>query len=149
MRPFCAGPEQGGLPFGRRAAQTRLVPRYAIHLRRVYDEPVGELGTRILVDRLWPRGKSRASLHLDAWLPEVAPSPGLRAWYDHVPSRFAEFRARYLNELACPEAAEALASLRRRRRTGALVLLTAVKAVDISHGVVLVQLLRDEDSAES
>lgn len=71
-----------------------------IRLARAYD-PVGEAdGARVLVDRLWPRGRRRADLHLDEWLRDVAPSRALCDWFDHDPARWADFRASYVQELS-------------------------------------------------
>jgi uncharacterized protein YeaO (DUF488 family) len=69
-------------------------------LKRVYDEPEPSDGTRVLVDRLWPRGLSRERAHIDLWLKEIAPSRELRTWFGHDPEKFAEFRDRYETELA-------------------------------------------------
>ena len=68
---------------------------------RVYDHPGPDEGTRVLVDRLWPRGIRKDAI--DRWLKEIAPSPELRKWYGHQPDRFDEFRRRYRAELADPE----------------------------------------------
>jgi uncharacterized protein YeaO (DUF488 family) len=70
-----------------------------INIKRAYDKPEKPDGTRILVDRLWPRGKSREDLKLDLWLKEIAPSDALRKWYSHDPDRWAEFKAHYFEEL--------------------------------------------------
>ena len=66
---------------------------------RVYDPPAPGDGTRVLVDRLWPRGLTKAKAHIDEWCKEVAPSTELRKWYHHDPARFAEFTHRYRAEL--------------------------------------------------
>lgn len=79
--------------------------------KRVYDPATADDGFRILVDRLWPRGVSHERAALDLWLKEVAPSAGLRVWYDHRDERFAEFTRRYLAELASNPALEQLRSL--------------------------------------
>lgn len=71
----------------------------ALSIRRVYDEPDPNDGFRILVDRIWPRGLSKESAHVDEWLKDVAPTTELRAWFGHDPDRFAEFEARYRAEL--------------------------------------------------
>ncbi|MEV0148196.1 DUF488 family protein, partial [Nonomuraea sp. NPDC050733] len=74
-----------------------------VRMRRVYEEPAGDDGTRVLVDRVWPRGLSKAAARLDEWCKQVAPSTELRRWYGHDPDRFAEFTRRYLAELEEPE----------------------------------------------
>jgi uncharacterized protein YeaO (DUF488 family) len=63
----------------------------SVAIKRAYDPPSPQDGTRILVDRLWPRGLSKAKAGLDGWNKDVAPSPRLRTWFGHKPERFAEF----------------------------------------------------------
>ena len=70
-----------------------------LQLKRVYDEPTGQDGTRFLVERLWPRGVSKSALADAEWLKEVAPSSELREWFHHDPKRWNEFRRRYFAEL--------------------------------------------------
>jgi uncharacterized protein YeaO (DUF488 family) len=110
-----------------------------MRLRRVYDETGPDDGTRVLVDRVWPRGVRKGSF--DEWLKNVAPSTELREWYGHDPAKFTEFRRRYLAELKQPEQAEALAQLRKLEKSGTVTVLTATKDADISHAKVLVDLL--------
>lgn len=68
--------------------------------KRIYEEPLGEDGYRVLVDRLWPRGVSKEHARLDEWMKEITPSPELRKWFDHDPDKFEEFKKRYEHELA-------------------------------------------------
>ncbi|HEY6208244.1 MAG TPA: DUF488 domain-containing protein [Gemmatimonadales bacterium] len=70
-----------------------------IRLKRVYEPARPADGKRFLVERLWPRGIKKEALRLDAWLPEVAPTPALRKWFHHDPARWAEFQERYRAEL--------------------------------------------------
>lgn len=70
-----------------------------IRLRRVYDEPSPDDGVRVLVERFWPRGISKADAKIDLWMREVAPSDALRKWYAHQPVRWPMFRDLYLEEL--------------------------------------------------
>ena len=113
-----------------------------IRVRRVYDDPAPGDGTRVLVDRIWPRGMTKEKASLDDWYRQIAPSTELRTWYGHDPERFEEFTRRYREELTEPERAEALAHLRGLAKTGTLTLLTASKAVDISEAAVLARLLQ-------
>src|SRR5918993_6099703 len=83
-----------------------------VRVRRVYEEPEPADGTRVLVDRIWPRGLAKAKAALDEWCKDVAPSDELRKWYSHDPDRFEEFGRRYQLELQDPRRAEALAHLR-------------------------------------
>jgi uncharacterized protein YeaO (DUF488 family) len=113
-----------------------------VQVRRVYDAPAPEDGTRVLVDRIWPRGLTKEKASLDEWCKQIAPSTELRKWYGHDPDRFAEFTRRYQEELTEPERAEALAHLREVAQAGTLTLLTASRAADISEAAVLAGLLR-------
>ena len=85
-----------------------------IHIKRVYEPAEPEDGTRILVDRLWPRGIEKKALRLDSWHKDVAPSTELRKWSHHDPARWDEFRRRYFAELdSNPAAWSSLAELAR------------------------------------
>jgi len=120
-----------------------IASKHEVRVRRAYDEPVRGDGTRVLVDRIWPRGLSKEKAHFDEWCKPVAPSTALRKWYGHDPERFEEFGSRYRAELEEPERAEALRNLRDLARQGTVTLLTATKHADISEAVVLAELLRD------
>jgi uncharacterized protein YeaO (DUF488 family) len=119
---------------------------HEVSVVRVYDD-AGETtppgGTRILVDRVWPRGVSKEAAGLDLWLKDVAPSTELRRWYGHDPARFTEFRRRYEAELAEPPASDALRRLRDLAGEHPVVLVTATKDVPHSHATVLAGLLND------
>ncbi|MFC9947485.1 DUF488 domain-containing protein [Streptomyces pratensis] len=112
-----------------------------IRVRRVYDPPEDDDGTRVLVDRLWPRGLSKEHAAVDLWAKDVTPSKELRTWYheDRSANRYDDFVDRYRTELRDPahtEAVEGLLAL--LRRGGPVTLLTAVKDVPASHVPVLV-----------
>jgi uncharacterized protein YeaO (DUF488 family) len=88
-----------------------------ITLKRAYDAVSRTDGTRLLVERLWPRGISKATLRVDAWLKEVGPSTGLRRWFSHDPDKWDEFRRRYFRELALqPEVWQPIVAAARRGR---------------------------------
>jgi uncharacterized protein YeaO (DUF488 family) len=70
-----------------------------VEIKRAYEEKSAQDGVRILVDRLWPRGKSKEELGIDHWMKQVAPSPDLRKWFDHEPDKFEEFKEKYKEEL--------------------------------------------------
>ncbi|MFF8293466.1 DUF488 domain-containing protein [Streptomyces sp. NPDC016309] len=111
-------------------------------IRRIYDPADPGDGVRVLVDRLWPRGLSKADAHVDEWPKSLTPSTELRRWYHAAEGdAYEEFRRRYEAELAEPEAAEALDRLRTLARKGPLTLLTAAKEPDRSHAAVLVERL--------
>src|SRR5690242_14330636 len=111
-----------------------------IAIKRAYDSPSRQDGFRILIDRLWPRGLSKAKLKIDVWPRALTPSTALRKWYGHDPQQFTEFRRRYRAELA--EHATELASLRATIKGRAATLITATRAVDLSHAVVMREMLQ-------
>jgi uncharacterized protein YeaO (DUF488 family) len=113
-----------------------------VRVRRIYDEPTRGDGTRVLVDRVWPRGLSKEKARIDKWCKEVAPSTELRRWYGHEPERFAEFSRRYRAELDDPERATALAHLRRLAEAQTMTVLTATRDIAISQAAVIADLLR-------
>ncbi|MFE2162831.1 DUF488 domain-containing protein [Streptomyces lydicus] len=115
-----------------------------IRVRRVYEQSEPADGARVLVDRLWPRGLSKADAQLTEWCKDVAPSSELRRWYGHQEERFETFVERYREELAGESAQRALERLRERAADGPLTLLTATKEVPLSHAEVLAELLREE-----
>jgi uncharacterized protein YeaO (DUF488 family) len=110
-----------------------------IRIKRAYEPPEAGDGLRILIDRLWPRGISKAALKLDSWVKHLSPSNELRKWYQHDPDKFAEFRRRYIVELK--EQRAGLAELRDTVKGRTVTLLTATKELDLSHAVVLRELL--------
>lgn len=114
-----------------------------ITYRRVYEDTSPKDGRRVLVDRVWPRGMRKEDAHLDEWLRDVAPSTELRHWYGHEPSRFEEFRRRYLAELRDAGHREAAGHLRDLAAHDRLTLLTATKDVDHSQAAVLAEWLTD------
>jgi len=114
-----------------------------VQVRRVYDPKKRGDGTRVLVDRIWPRGLTKAKADLHEWCKEVAPSTELRKWYRHDPQRFNEFVRRYHVELKQPERSDALAHLRELAKKRTLTLLTATKEPEISEAEVLAEMLRD------
>jgi uncharacterized protein YeaO (DUF488 family) len=115
---------------------------------RVYDPRSVEDGTRVLVDRLWPRGLTKNQADLDEWCRQIAPSAALRKWYRHDPDRFAEFGRRYRAELDNPDRANALGHLRELAQRRPLTLLTATRTTDISAAAVLADLLNDEKTSD-
>jgi uncharacterized protein YeaO (DUF488 family) len=118
-----------------------MAKRRNVKVRRIYDEVLPEDGTRVLVDRLWPRGVSKARAHLDEWCKDIAPSTELRKWYGHDPALFEEFALRYRDELSESTRAAALAHLRDLAKKRTLTLLTATKSSDLSEAAVLADLI--------
>jgi uncharacterized protein YeaO (DUF488 family) len=113
-------------------------------VKRVYEEPARSDGTRVLVDRLWPRGLSKERAAVDQWLRELSPSDALRKWFHAQPevTAWLTFRRRYLKELASHESASALNELYRlANRRKKLTLLFASKNEKHNNAVVLKDLL--------
>lgn len=112
-----------------------------VRVRRIYERADADDGIRVLVDRRWPRGVSKAKADLGEWCQAVAPSTALREWYDHDPAKFEEFGRRYRAELEEPVRSAALTHLRRLAEGHPLTLLTATKQPEISQAAVLADLL--------
>ncbi|MGA7488546.1 MAG: DUF488 domain-containing protein [Xanthobacteraceae bacterium] len=110
-----------------------------IKLKRVYEPAARSDGTRVLVDRLWPRGLRKEAAAIDHWLKDLAPSTALRQWFGHDVERWAEFRQRYRAEIA--EHPEALAALESLARKGPVTLLFGAHDELHNNAVVLRELL--------
>ncbi|WP_297298890.1 DUF488 domain-containing protein [uncultured Methylovirgula sp.] len=111
-----------------------------IRLKRAYDDPSHEDGTRVLVDRLWPRGLRKESAQLALWLKEIAPTPDLRRWFSHDPARFDEFSRRYRAELAANK--DTVGRLDDLLKRGRVTLLYAASDTAHNHALVLADFLR-------
>jgi uncharacterized protein YeaO (DUF488 family) len=111
----------------------------SISVKRAYDPPADSDGTRVLVDRVWPRGKSRETLKLDRWLKDVAPSTDLRKWFGHDPGKWDAFRDRYFRELDAQD--EPVASLRKMAKEGDLTLVFGAKDAQHNNAVALKEYL--------
>lgn len=109
-----------------------------IALKRVYDEASDSDGFRMLVDRLWPRGLTKAAARVDLWLRDLAPSNELRKWFHANPEHWKEFRQKYLAELHAPAAEKALQQLYDiLDRERAVTLLFASKQTEQNNATVL------------
>ena len=113
----------------------------SIALKRAYDQSAASDGTRVLVERLWPRGLSKERAHIDLWLKDVAPSTELRQWFHHDPQKFPEFHHRYEAELKSEGAQKALAKLCEIAQQGQLTLVFAAHDAEYSNARVLYDLL--------
>ena len=113
-----------------------------IATKRVYEAATRSDGYRVLIDRLWPRGILKSKAHLDLWAKDISPSAALRKWYAHDPSKWKEFKSRYLHELRAPAAQKVLDDLTRRARRGRVTLVYASAAADISDVVVIERKLK-------
>lgn len=114
-----------------------------IKLKRAYEETTADDGTRVLVDRIWPRGLSKERIHIDLWLKDVAPSNELRKWFAHDPSKFSEFRQRYQQELSSGSGQEALRKLREMTRQQRVTLVFSAHDTEHNNAVVLRELLQE------
>jgi uncharacterized protein YeaO (DUF488 family) len=106
-----------------------------VRLKRAYDPPEREDGRRILIDRLWPRGVSKADATIDLWLKELAPSTELRKWFGHDPRRWAAFRTRYAKEIHGK--GELLEHLRELARWGPVTLVYSARDQTHNDAIVL------------
>jgi len=112
-----------------------------IQTKRVYEEPEESDGSRILAERLWPRGVSKERAALDRWMKGVAPSHELRKWFDHDPDKWEEFQERYRKELFGSKAVVEMIELIRRHRT--VTLIYASKDEKHNSTMVLREFLQD------
>jgi uncharacterized protein YeaO (DUF488 family) len=103
----------------RKPKSTRITAEN-IKLKRAYERPARKDGTRVLIDRLWPRGVRKGEASIDLWIKDIAPSTGLRKWFGHDPGRWPEFRRRYAKEIR--DLSVPLAELRSLVRRGPVTL---------------------------
>lgn len=118
-----------------------------IVVQRAYDEPGPHDGYRVLVDRVWPRGRSKEALNLDEWLRDLAPSTELRKWFGHDPQRWTEFQQRYRAELDSEEMRTRMQQLLRDAGSRRITLIYSAKDEEHNQALVLrdvlVQLHKD------
>jgi uncharacterized protein YeaO (DUF488 family) len=119
-----------------------MAKKATIRLKRAYEEPSKDDGTRILVERLWPRGVSKEKAAIDLWLKEVAPSTELRKWYGHDPDRWEEFRRRYRAELDGRR--EVLDDLKRRLKEGPVTFVFAARDEEHNSALLLKEYLEQD-----
>lgn len=110
-----------------------------VKLKRAYEKPDKADGTRILVDRLWPRGLTKVKANVDIWLKEIAPSTELRKWFGHDPTKWRSFRGRYQSELKRHR--DQLQLIKDKAKAGTVTLLYGARDQEHNEAVVLKQLL--------
>ncbi|MHA6645939.1 DUF488 domain-containing protein [Mesorhizobium sp. A623] len=115
--------------------------KHDVAIKRVYEPPTETDGQRVLVDRLWPRGVSKEHAELTLWLKEIAPTTGLRKWFDHDPAKWAEFQKRFRAEL--DDNAEAVKELRGLVAKGKVTLLYSAHDAVHNNAVVLAEYLQE------
>jgi uncharacterized protein YeaO (DUF488 family) len=111
-----------------------------IKLKRVYENPSPKDGSRILVERLWPRGLTKERASVDLWLKDVAPSPELRKWFGHDPARWERFQRRYRQELR--EKEDAIQLLKQKAKEGAVTLVYAARDEEHNGALALKRILQ-------
>jgi uncharacterized protein YeaO (DUF488 family) len=111
-----------------------------IPIKRIYEPAAESDGFRVLIDRLWPRGMTKENARIDVWMKEVAPSVGLRKWFNHDPQKWQQFQHEYFTELAHQSSVKDLAALIQRHK--AVTLLYAAKDEQYNHALVLQHFLQ-------
>ncbi len=114
-------------------------------IKRIYEPPLNSDGIRLLADRLWPRGVSKADAHLDGWIKTLTPSNELRTWFGHKKENFEEFSLLYRAELdANDEAQEEAKRIVLQSKTNTITLLYAAKDPQINHAIILKKYLEEK-----
>lgn len=126
-------------------AARKPAAKASIALKRVYERPEKSDGTRILVDRLWPRGLSTEKAGIDLWLRDIAPSDNLRKWFGHEAERWPEFVKRYRAELKGRSAE--LQPIRDAMRKGPVTLLFAARDEAHNNAVALKRMIGTRERA--
>ena len=114
-----------------------------IRIKRVYREPRSRDGTRILVDRIWPRGITKERASLAEWRKDLAPSSSLRKWFGHDPNKWEAFKKRYRKELSYAEPKKALNELARLSRQKTLTLVYSAADEEHNQAVVVKEILEE------
>ncbi len=112
-----------------------------LKIKRVYEKKSPADGTRIYVDRLWPRGLRKEEAAMDEWRKELSPSDDLRRWFGHEPDKFDEFRKRYRRELTAADGETQLREIARMADEQNVTLLYSAKDTEHNDAVVLAELI--------
>lgn len=124
---------------------TSKMPAKHIMLKRVYEKPAPSDGTRVLVDRLWPRGVKKSEAAIDYWCKDLSPSTGLRKWFGHDPERWPEFKRRFRSEV--DERQDQLDMIRNLAKVGPITLIYSARDEVHNDAVVLREVLLEEAGA--
>ena len=115
-----------------------------IKLKRAYDEPSDKDGSRILVDRIWPRGISKDNIQIDDWLKDIAPSTKLRKWFGHDPEKWNEFKKRYFQELTNKQ--EIVDTIRNRMKNRHVTLVYSAKEQEFNNATALKEYIENHSN---
>jgi uncharacterized protein YeaO (DUF488 family) len=118
------------------------IPADNVRLKRAYEPAAPADGRRVLVDRLWPRGVTKAKAAIDLWMKEIAPSTDLRKWFGHDPARWEDFRRRYAEQIR--QNPDLLGELRGAAHAGPLTLVYAAHDEAHNDAVVLREVILEE-----
>src|SRR5512135_324907 len=110
-----------------------------IKIKRIYDQASPEDGKRIYIDRLWPRGMKKEEAKIDEWLKEISPSDALRKWFGHDPSKYEEFKRRYIMELQ--KHLEILEKIKKEGSKETVTLLFSAKDEEHNNATVIKEIL--------
>ena len=125
----------------------KTIPPHHVRIKRAYEPPAAEDGARILIDRLWPRGVKKEALALTEWAKALAPSTGLRQWFNHDPALWDEFRRRYAAELRAQR--PAFDALRERARHGVVTLVYSAHDETVNNAVAMRGFLLQRDGLDA
>lgn len=113
-----------------------------LKIKRAYEPAETSDGRRILIDRLWPRGVSKADARIDAWLKDLSPSTELREWFAHDQQKWEEFRKKYRQELSAPEKARLIEDIAQHARHNNVTLIFSAKDIEHNDALVLEELIQ-------
>ncbi len=119
-----------------------------IRLKRAYETPARSDGTRILVDRMWPRGVKKEDADITEWLKDLAPSTELRKWFGHDPEKWPEFQKRYLSELKSANSDDLQTLSDCLEDNGRITLVFAAKDTEHNNAVALKQYIENKQIAQ-
>ncbi len=114
-----------------------------LKIKRAYEPRGPADGRRILIDRLWPRGLSKADAHIDIWLKELAPSSALRLWFKHDPQKWDKFREKYLEELSSPEKSRLIDDIAQHARHHDITLVYSARDTEYNDAIVLEEMIEE------
>ena len=113
----------------------------SVHIKRAYEASADSDGFRVLVDRLWPRGLSKATLKYDRWCKDLAPSSELRKWFGHQTDRWEDFRRDYVTELKSEQAQALMGEILDEAQGRPITLVYGARDPEHNQAVVLAELL--------